>query len=119
MTKIRTLRHYGRGGSDTTAVALAAFLKAERCDIYTDVDGVYTADPNIHSDAIKYDVLSYDKMLEMANNGAKVLHSKCVEIAKKYNVPIIVKSSFDYQSQGTLIANNQFIKCGIQDKQIV
>lgn len=95
----------GRGGSDTTAVALAAYLQAKRCDIYTDVDGVYSDDPNKVKDAIKFEVLSYDKMLEMANNGAKVLHNKCVEMAKKYNVPIIVKSSFKHEGGGTLVAN--------------
>ena len=101
----RTLLHYGRGGSDTTAVAIAAGINAERCDIYTDVDGVYTDDPNIKKDAIKFEILSYDEMLEMANNGAKVLHNKCVEIGKKFNVPIIVKSSFNHEAVGTLITN--------------
>lgn len=95
----------GRGGSDTTAVALAAYLQAKRCDIYTDVDGVYSDDPNKVKDAIKFEKLSYDKMLEMANNGAKVLHNKCVEMAKKYNVPIIVKSSFKQEEGGTLVTN--------------
>lgn len=104
MTTIISL-HYGRGGSDTTAVALAAYLKADRCDIYTDVDGVYSDDPNIKKDAIKFEILSYDEMLKMANNGAKVLHNKSVEIAQKYNVPVIVKSSFNYESVGTLITN--------------
>lgn len=95
----------GRGGSDTTAVALAATLKAERCDIYTDVDGVYSDDPNKVKDAIKFEIISYDRMLEMANNGAKVLHNKCVEIARQYNVPIIVKSSFKHEGIGTLVTN--------------
>lgn len=92
----------GRGGSDTTAVALAAYLKAEKLYIYTDVDGVYSEDPNTNPNAIKYDNISYDRMIEMANNGAKVLHNKCVEMAKEYNVPIIVKSTF-IESRGTIV----------------
>ena len=92
----------GRGGSDTTAVALAAYLKAEKVYIYTDVDGVYSADPNTNPSALKYDTISYDKMIEMANSGAKVLHNKCVEIAKKFNVPIIVKSTF-VENSGTVV----------------
>lgn len=84
----------GRGGSDTTAVALAAALKADVCDIYTDVDGVYTADPRIVKNARKLDRISYDEMLELASLGAKVLHSRSVEFAKNYNVPIHVRSSF-------------------------
>lgn len=84
----------GRGGSDTTAVALAAVLKAEVCDIYTDVDGVYTTDPRIVKNARKLDNISYDEMLELASVGAKVLHSRSVEFAKNYDVPIQVRSSF-------------------------
>lgn len=93
----------GRGGSDTTAVAIAAAIKADRCDIYKDVDGVYNLDPKIDKKAHKYDTISYDKMLELSNNGAKVLHNKSVEIAKKYNVPIHVKSIYNEQSNGTYI----------------
>ena len=92
----------GRGGSDTTAVALAAYLNADNLYIYTDVDGVYSDDPNINSNAIKYDTISYDKMIEMSNSGARVLHNKCVEMAKKYNVPIVVKSTFK-EGNGTLV----------------
>ncbi len=95
----------GRGGSDTTAVALAASLKADRCDIFTDVDGVFTADPRIVPDARKLDIVSYDEMLELASMGAKVLHNRCVEIGNKYNVPIFVKSTFLENSQGTFITN--------------
>ncbi len=84
----------GRGGSDTTAVALAAALSADLCEIYTDVDGVYTTDPNICPNARKLEKISYDEMLEMASLGAKVLHTRSVEFAKKYNVPLVVKSSF-------------------------
>ncbi|MDZ4383460.1 MAG: aspartate kinase, partial [Thermodesulfovibrionia bacterium] len=92
----------GRGGSDTTAVAIAAALKADLCEIYTDVEGVYTTDPRIVKEARKLDKISYDEMLEMASLGAKVLHGRSVEFAKKYNVPLVVRSSFNY-NPGTLI----------------
>lgn len=95
----------GRGGSDATAVALAAALNAERCDIYTDVDGVYDKDPRTHRYAKKIDYISYDNMLELANSGAKVLHNKCIEIGKKFNVPIYVKSSFEDNPIGTFVGN--------------
>lgn len=84
----------GRGGSDTTAVALSHFLKAERCDIFTDVDGVYSTDPIKSKDASFYETVTYDKMIEMAYNGAKVLHPTSVEWAKKHNVPLRVLSTF-------------------------
>lgn len=83
----------GRGGSDTTAVALAAALKADTCEIYTDVDGVYTADPRIVENAIKLENISYDEMLELANLGAGVLHNKSVKIAKECDIKLIVRSS--------------------------
>ena len=92
----------GRGGSDTTAVAIAAALKADVCEIYTDVDGVYTTDPNVCSKAKKLSKISYDEMLEMASLGAKVLQIRSVEFAKKYNVPIHVRSSFN-NNPGTLV----------------
>jgi aspartate kinase len=92
----------GRGGSDTSAVALAAALKADQCDIFTDVDGVYTTDPNICSKARRLDKISYDEMLEMAMTGAKVLQPRSVEMAKKYNVPVYVKSTFSDEG-GTLV----------------
>jgi aspartate kinase len=92
----------GRGGSDTTAVALAASLNADLCEIYTDVDGVYTTDPNVCSKARRLDRISYEEMLEMASLGAKVLQIRCVELAKKYNVPILVKSSYE-EGKGTLV----------------
>lgn len=95
----------GRGGSDTTAVALAANLKADRCDIYTDVDGVYTSDPRIVDNVIKLDTVSYDEMLELSSMGANVLHNRCIEIGKKYGVPIYVKSTFEKESIGTLVAD--------------
>ena len=97
----------GRGGSDTTAVALAASLKAERCDIFTDVDGVYSADPRIVKNVRKIESISYEEMLELSSMGAKVLHNRCVEIGKKYSVPIYVKSTFEKSSRGTLVTNNK------------
>jgi len=92
----------GRGGSDTTAVALAAALKADVCEIYTDVDGVFSADPNICSYARKIDKISYEEMLEFASLGAKVLDIRSVEFAKKFNVPIHVRSSFT-RNEGTMV----------------
>ena len=92
----------GRGGSDTSAVALAAALRADRCDIYTDVDGVYTSDPRMVSTARKLDRISYDEMLEMASLGAKVLQTRSVELAKKYKVPLRVLSSLQ-EGEGTLL----------------
>ena len=92
----------GRGGSDTTAVALAAALKADLCEIYTDVDGVYTADPRYVKNAKKLDVVSYDEMLELASLGANVLHNRSVEMAKKYHVNLAVKSSFN-RVEGTIV----------------
>ncbi len=92
----------GRGGSDLTAVAVAAALKADFCDIYTDVDGVYTTDPNMVPQARKLDKISYEEMLEMASLGAKVLQTRSVEFAKKYNVPVRVLSSFN-DNPGTLV----------------
>ena len=92
----------GRGGSDTTAVALAAALKANECDIYTDVDGVYTTDPRIVPEARKLDKISYDEMLELASLGARVLHTRSVELAKNYGVVIHVRSSFT-DKPGTLV----------------
>ena len=92
----------GRGGSDTTAVALAAALQADACEIYTDVDGVYTADPRKVPTARKLDEISYDDMLHMALNGAEVLHSRCVELAKKWNIPLVVRSSMN-AVEGTIV----------------
>jgi len=96
----------GRGGSDTSAVALAAALKADVCDIYTDVDGVYTTDPNICGKARRLDRITYDEMLEMARAGAKVLHPRSVELAKKHSVPVYVKSSFTDEG-GTLVTKEE------------
>lgn len=92
----------GRGGSDTTAVALAAVLHADACEIYTDVDGVYTADPRIVKNAKKLDEITYDEMLDLATLGAGVLHNRSVEMAKKYGVPLVVRSSLN-TSEGTVV----------------
>lgn len=92
----------GRGGSDTTAVALAAVLNADLCEIYTDVDGVYTADPRVVKNARKLEAITYDEMLELATCGAKVLHNRSVEMAKKYGVELVVRSSLN-RSEGTII----------------
>ncbi len=94
----------GRGGSDTSAVAIASSLKADICEIFTDVDGVYTTDPRICSSARKIDRISYEEMLEMAILGAKVLQIRSVEFAKKYNVPVHVRSSFS-EEEGTMVVN--------------
>ncbi len=92
----------GRGGSDTTAVALAAVLGAEKCEIFTDVDGVYTADPRVVKDASKLSRITYDEMLELASLGAGVLHNRAVEMAKRYNVQLIVRSSLN-ENEGTIV----------------
>ncbi|MDM7854679.1 aspartate kinase [Cellulomonas alba] len=101
----------GRGGSDTTAVALAAGLGADVCEIYTDVDGVFTADPRVAPSARKVDRISYDEMLEMAASGAKVLVLRCVEYGRRFNVPIHVRSSFSNHT-GTLVTDEK----GIDEK---
>ncbi len=98
----------GRGGSDTTAVALAAALKADRCDIYTDVDGVYTTDPRIVAKARKLDKITFEEMLEMASVGAKVLHTRAAELAMKHGVRLQVVSSFD-DAPGTLVVSEDEI----------
>jgi len=102
VTETSEVTTLGRGGSDLTAVAVAAALKADLCEIYTDVDGVYTTDPNIVPEARKLDKISYDEMLELASLGAKVLQTRSVEFAKKYDVPVVVRSSFNDHT-GTLV----------------
>lgn len=92
----------GRGGSDTTAVALAAALHADKCEIFTDVDGVFTADPRVVPNARKIDEITYNEMLELATSGAKVLHSRSVELAKKYGVQMVVRSSLN-ETEGTTV----------------
>ncbi|HTL99886.1 MAG TPA: aspartate kinase [Candidatus Omnitrophota bacterium] len=103
VSRDREVTTLGRGGSDTTAVALAAALQATSCEIYTDVDGVYTADPRIVPGARKLAALSYDEMLELASLGARVLHNRSVEIARRFGVPVHVRSSFN-ANEGTRIA---------------
>lgn len=102
ITETSDVTTLGRGGSDLTAVAVAAALKADLCEIYTDVDGVYTTDPDIVPDARKLDKISYDEMLELASLGAKVLQTRSVEFAKIYGVPMVVRSSFS-NNPGTLV----------------
>ncbi len=102
VNKYEDITTLGRGGSDTTAVALAAVLYADKCEIYTDVDGVYTADPRVVENARKLDSITYDEMLELASLGAKVLHNRSVEMAKKYNVELVVRSSLN-NSEGTIV----------------
>ncbi|MBU6474140.1 MAG: aspartate kinase, partial [Alphaproteobacteria bacterium] len=99
----------GRGGSDTSAVAVAAALKADRCDIYTDVDGVYTTDPRIVSKARRLEKVAFEEMLEMASLGAKVLQTRSVEIAMLYRVPVRVLSTFDPDAGGTLLCDEDDI----------
>ena len=94
ITETGDITTLGRGGSDTTAVALAAWLGADICRIYTDVDGVYDKDPRKHADAVKLPRVSYEKMLALAQNGAQVLHDRCVEIAREHNIVVEVLSSF-------------------------
>lgn len=103
ITKHGEITTLGRGGSDTSAVALAAALNAKRCDIYTDVEGVYTTDPRMVPNASKLDTISYEEMLELARVGANVLHPRSVETAKQFNVPLRVRSTFKLDNLGTLI----------------
>jgi aspartate kinase len=98
----------GRGGSDLSAVALAGALQADLCEIYTDVDGIYTTDPRIEPKARKMDKISYDEMLELASLGAKVLQNRSVELAKKLNVNLVTRSSFS-EAEGTLITKEENI----------
>ncbi len=100
---------FGRGGSDTTAVAVAAALKAKNCYIFSDVDGIYSSDPNKVQGTKKLTKLSYDEMLELSSEGAKVLHNRCIEIGEKYNIPIITKSTFN-DNYGTVISNQKIEK---------
>lgn len=119
VTKDGRITTLGRGGSDTTAVALAASVKADRCDIYTDVDGVYTSDPRMVPKAKKLPLITYEEMLEMAALGAKVLHPRSVELAMAWNVPLQVLSSFE-ESIGSDLPGTQVIREeDIVEKQIV
>jgi aspartate kinase len=119
MTEELDITTLGRGGSDTTAVALAAALKAERCEIYTDVDGIYTADPRIVPEASKLEAISYEEMLELASYGATVMHPRAVELGHVYNVPILVASSFN-EVPGTLIGGaSMTIPSGMEQRNKV
>ena len=89
---------------DTTAIVLAISLKAEKCELFKDVDGIYSGDPHKDPNVIRYDKISYDKMLELSNKGAKVLHNKCIEMARDNLLEIIVKSTFKDNSIGTIVA---------------
>lgn len=102
----------GRGGSDTTAVAIAAALGSKECYIFSDVDGIYSADPNKIKDAKKIDEISYDEMLEISSEGAKVLHNRCIEIGEKYNIPIISKSTFT-NGTGTIINGKKSLEATV------
>lgn len=106
LTEDNDITTLGRGGSDTTAVALAASLKADMCEIYTDVEGVYTADPRIVPEAVKLEEICYEEMLEMATSGAKVMHHRAVELGQVYNMPILVASSL-VEKPGTIIKGGQ------------
>ncbi|OOB78454.1 MAG: aspartate kinase [Epulopiscium sp. Nele67-Bin002] len=102
VNRYEDLTTLGRGGSDTTAVAIAAAIHANKCEIYTDVEGVYTADPRVVPNATKLDEINYNEMLELASLGAKVLHNRSVELAKKYNVDLVVRSSLT-TAEGTVV----------------
>ncbi|TFE29883.1 aspartate kinase [Cohnella luojiensis] len=112
MTQSGEITTLGRGGSDTTAVALAAAIKADVCEIYTDVDGIYSTDPRVVKCARKLDEISYDEMLELAHLGAAVLHPRAVEYAKNYNVNLVVRSSFT-QNEGTLVREAAEMEQGV------
>lgn len=103
ITEDNEITTLGRGGSDTSAVAVAVALNADRCDIYTDVEGVYTSDPRIVPNALPLDTVSYEEMFELARVGANVLHPRSVETARQYNIPMRVRSSFKLENAGTLI----------------
>jgi aspartate kinase len=109
VTEEQDITTLGRGGSDTTAVALAAALGAGRCEIYTDVDGIYTADPRVVPEARKLDEISYEEMLELAQLGARVMHPRAVELGEVYGVPILVRSSFS-DAPGTLIHRTDHVE---------
>ena len=115
ITEAGNVTTLGRGGSDLTAVAIAGAIKADLCEIFTDVDGIYTTDPRIEPKAKKLDKISYDEMLELASLGAKVLQNRSVEMAKKMNVNLISKSSFTPEIEGTLITTEE----NIMEKPIV
>lgn len=111
MTEKKEITTLGRGGSDTSAVSISAALKAKRCDIYTDVEGVYTTDPRVVPNASRLEITSYEEMLELARVGANVLNPRAVETAKQFNIPLRVRSTFKLDNLGTLII-------GVEDMEI-
>lgn len=120
INKDNNITTLGRGGSDTTAVAIAAILKANHCYIYSDVEGVYTADPKKIENAKQLDEISYEEMREISGEGAKVLHNRCVTIAEKYNIPIETKSTFNSR-KGNIISNRfegKTIKSIVRNKNL-
>jgi aspartate kinase len=118
VTQAGDLATLGRGGSDTSAVALAAAMKADRCDIYTDVDGVYTTDPRIVPRARKLDLITYEEMLELASVGAKVLQTRSVGLAMRYNMPLSVLSSFE-DRPGTLIVGDDVLEESNMERNVI
>ena len=118
VTKDGAVATLGRGGSDTSAVALAAAMKADRCDIYTDVDGVYTTDPRIVPAARKLDMVTYEEMLELASVGAKVLQTRSVGLAMRYNLPLTVLSSFE-DLPGTMIVGEEAIEDSDMERNVI
>jgi aspartate kinase len=118
VTEAGDLATLGRGGSDTSAVALAAAMKADRCDIYTDVDGVYTTDPRIVPRARKLETVTYEEMLELASVGAKVLQTRSVGLAMRYNMPLQVLSSFE-DLPGTMIVGDDEIEDGLMERNVI
>lgn len=100
----------GRGGSDTSAVSIAGLIGADLCEIYTDVDGIYSTDPRVCKDALKYDLITTDEMQILSRNGAKVMHHKAIDAASRYRVPVVVKSSFEPKNQGTLIVHPDLVE---------
>jgi aspartate kinase len=118
VTEAGDLATLGRGGSDTSAVALAAAMKADRCDIYTDVDGVYTTDPRIVPRARKLAMVTYEEMLELASVGAKVLQTRSVGLAMRYNMPLQVLSSFE-DLPGTMIVGDDEIEDGLMERNVI
>ena len=104
--KRKNINTLGRDGSDTTAVAIAAKMKIDKCYIYSDVNGIYTQDPNKVKNAKKFNQISYKDMQNLSNKGSRVIHSKCIDIAEEYHITIIAKSTFD-ESEGTIITDNK------------
>ncbi|MBM4403679.1 MAG: aspartate kinase [Candidatus Cloacimonetes bacterium] len=119
VSTLKEITTLGRGGSDTSAVALACYLKADKCEIFTDVDGVFTADPRLVKEARKLPWIDYETMLALAYNGSKVLHPRAVEFAYKYQIPVEIKSSFTFAA-GTLMSDRYFFDKGndMEEKKI-